>query len=134
MTILNSNGAQRQRAGRHPGWYALLACGVLWTLWASLAPSASLPTVQVWDKLAHAVNYAVLTLLLLAVQAKPRLLLSMLLMVAFGAVIEVVQAQTGYRRGEWLDLLANTVGVVSAAVAWLLSRRLAGHREGSGRP
>ena len=41
--------------------------------------------------------------------------------VAYGAAIELVQIGLGYRSGEWMDLVADAVGV---AVGALLASRL----------
>ena len=41
--------------------------------------------------------------------------------VAYGAAIELVQIQLGYRSGEWMDLVADAVGVAAGA---LLATRL----------
>ena len=36
--------------------------------------------------------------------------------VAYGAAIELVQMQLGYRSGEWMDLVADAVGVAVGAL------------------
>lgn len=105
-------------------WWILLALAVAWTAWASLVPVSALPAVHVWDKLAHAVNYAVLTLLLLSAQPRLAPWLVVAIVLAFGGLIELAQLATGYRNGEWLDMLANLVGVLAGIAAWLLLRRL----------
>lgn len=92
-------------------WRILLVLAIAWTLWASLMPTHALPGVSVWDKLAHAVNYALLTILLMSVVPRLPLWIVATIVSAFGGAIELVQSATGYRSGDWLDMLANLVGV-----------------------
>lgn len=118
--MVKDQAAARQRRV----WQLLLALAVVWTAWASLMPVNALPAVQVWDKLAHAVNYALLAVLLLSAQRRIPPWAVVLVIVAFGGLIELAQMATGYRRGEWLDMLANFVGACAGTLLWWLSRRL----------
>lgn len=104
-------------------WRVLLVLALGWTVWISLVPVNALPAVQIWDKLAHAVNYAFLTLLLLSSQRRLSPWVVMLVVLAFGGAIELAQSATGYRRGEWLDMLANLVGALAGTGCWLLLKR-----------
>lgn len=81
-------------------------------------PAAHLPSTG-WDKANHALAFALLALLGLAAYPAraARVLLGLL---AFGAAIELLQSLTGYRTAEWLDLLADAVGV---AAGWQVARR-----------
>jgi hypothetical protein len=36
----------------------------------------------------------------------------------YGAVIELAQAATGWRQGDWLDWIANALGVAAAYGIW----------------
>lgn len=91
-----------------------------------LMPAAQhLPSTG-WDKANHALAFAVLAVLgLAAYPARGARVLAGLL--AFGALIEVLQSLTGYRSAEWLDLLADAVGL---PIGWQLGRWLGAH----GRP
>jgi VanZ family protein len=92
---------------------------------ASLVPVDLLPqqAATIWDKGQHAFGFAWLALIgLLAYSDKPLTVLPALLV--YGGVIELLQAATGWRYGEWLDFLADGIGVVIGAVLWLLVRRL----------
>lgn len=117
--MVNDQAAVRQRRV----WQALLVLAIAWTAWASLMPVQAMPAVQVWDKLAHAVNYALLAVLLLSAQRRLPPWAVVLVIVAFGGLIELAQMATGYRRGEWLDMLANCIGAVSGTLLWWLVRR-----------
>jgi hypothetical protein len=99
-----------------------------WAFWACVAavlvlalakPGHYLPTTG-WDKANHALAFAVLALL--GALAYPgRLARVLIALLAYGALIEVLQSLTRYRSGEWLDLLADAVGLL---LAWPLARRL----------
>lgn len=114
--MINDRGTVLQRRI----WQATFLLAVAWTVWVSLMPVTSLPPVHVWDKLAHAVNYALLAVLMLSAQRRLPPWAVVLVIVAFGGLIELAQHATGYRNGEWLDMLANLIGACSGAVAWWL--------------
>ncbi len=77
-------------------------------------PTSALPAglFDWWDKAQHALAFAVLSAL--GGFSYPAHRLSVLLgLIAFGAAIEVAQAATGWRYGEWGDLMADAIGVFS---------------------
>ena len=93
---------------------ALLAVAAL-----SVLPADQLPGVgfSIWDKAQHALAFFVLTLL--GIWAYPgRTLAVVISMVAFGVCIELAQWSLGWRQGEWLDLLADILGVAIAIMLW----------------
>lgn len=114
--MLKDHDAERQRNI----WRFLFAAAAVWTAWASLVPVEALPQVNAWDKLVHAINYALLTLLLLPSQSPPRTTVAGSWVFLYGVAIEFAQAATGYRHGEWQDALANLLGVLVAGTAWRL--------------
>lgn len=118
--MLKDHDAERQRNV----WRLLFAIAAVWTAWASLVPVEALPQVNAWDKLVHAINYGLLTLLLLPSQAPPRPAVAGTWVFLYGAAIEFAQAATGYRHGEWEDALANLLGILVAGTAWRLVTRL----------
>ncbi|MDM7942988.1 MAG: VanZ family protein [Hydrogenophaga sp.] len=92
---------------------------------ASLMPVDLLPpqAASIWDKGQHAFGFAWLALLgLLAFEKRPWTVVVGL--VILGGVVELLQAATGWRYGEWLDFLADGVGIVFGATLWLAWRRL----------
>lgn len=92
---------------------------------ASLVPVDLLPqqAATIWDKGQHAFGFGWLTLVgLLAYRHKPWTVIIALLV--YGGVIELLQAATGWRHGEWLDLLADGIGVLIGTALWLVVQRL----------
>lgn len=101
-------------------WMALLVLSVL-----SLMPTGLLPpqVFSLWDKAQHALGFGGLTLLGLLAYPHSGVRLPLLLL-AHGALIEVAQAATGWRYGEWLDLLADALGIgVVTACWWAMTMR-----------
>ena len=98
---------------RHRLWLAAFWLGVLAGITASLWPGPQLP--DPWfpaaDKLQHALAYAVL--FLLGRQAGYRSNWGLpLALLALGVTIELAQgAFTATRSAEWLDALADAVGI-----------------------
>jgi len=86
----------------------------------SLYPLPVLPEVPGSDKSHHLIAYSVLAIPM--VLANPRnLLLYLLLLIIYGGLIEIIQPYVN-RYGEWLDFLANTIGVISTYIAVLIYR------------
>jgi len=93
---------------------------VLGTVFLSLVPVEFLPQAfNWWDKAQHALGFAVLSVLGLVAypNLRWRLPWGMLLL---GGCIELAQTATGWRRGDWLDLLANAVGILVVMTVWRL--------------
>lgn len=106
-----------------------------WVFWAcafailvlSLAPpSTPMPTTG-WDKSNHVLAFA--TLAFFAHQAWPgRISLVMPSLLAYGALIEVLQSFTPDRYAEWSDLWADGLGLLIGEVFARLARWLAAQR------
>lgn len=90
--------------------------------WLALVPAPPRQATLGWDKLNHAVAFAMLAALgaLGFAHARVRIALALL---AYGALIEVLQSFTPTRTAEWLDLLADVLGI---AAGMLLTRVLSG--------
>lgn len=104
-----------------PGFWALLLCVAV----LSLLPTDYLPPpiFSLWDKAQHALAFTALAAL--GLQAYPRRRWQVLAgLLVFGGLIELAQAATGWRHGEWADWLADAVGLaLSLALAAPWQRR-----------
>ena len=114
-------------------WIALCWTGVV--VFFCLTPSNDFPTVEIpyLDKLVHAFFYFVFTILWFLFFKKQvkksnefKLLISSgLFSILFGIGIETIQAKfTTTRSGDFLDVVANTSGVILAFVAVLLTKKV----------
>lgn len=91
-------------------WAALTLCMLMGISALSLYPYDGMPSVPGSDKLHHLVAYAML-MIPVAVR-KPKYWQMMGLgFVAFSGIIELIQPYVN-RFGEWLDLFANTLGLI----------------------
>jgi VanZ family protein len=89
----------------------------------SLWPLENLPTVPGTDKTHHLIAYAAL-MFPVALRKPSGWIVIGLLFVAYSGVIELLQPFVN-RYGEWMDLAANSAGVVGGiAIAGLMNRLL----------
>jgi VanZ family protein len=99
--------------------------GVLTVVGLSLVPGDQLPAAFAWwDKAQHAMGFALLTAMGLLAYTRSRWHVPAGLLM-LGAFIELAQGASGWRTGEWRDLLADAVGIVLALLLW---RRFVGER------
>ena len=104
----------------------LLAC----MLYVSVVPLVTLPAVfsMGWDKGQHIVGFAVLAVAGFVFAPGRRVQVAIGLL-AWGAIIELAQAATGWRHGEWADWLADALGIALALLLvlgvqkWLVMHR-----------
>jgi VanZ family protein len=103
------------------GW--LLAVAIAWL---SLAPPPPEPSVEIPDKLAHFVAYAVLMFwfCFLYRSGKTRAAYGVL-WIGMGIALEFAQGATAYRSYELADMAANALGVLVGALAALSLPRAA---------
>jgi VanZ family protein len=91
---------------------------------ASLTPIDQLPpqVMNVWDKAQHALGFGWLALwgLLAFPQHAKHVAIALLL---WGGVIELLQIATGWRYGEWLDWMADGIGILLIYLPFQLWRR-----------
>src|SRR5690349_20925144 len=108
-----------------PWRLALYAAATLVLSYMALAPTHDVPGVELfWDKLEHGSAWTVLTLAGLVLSTHRRWAIG-LFAIAFGAVIEVLQAIMPYGRdGNLGDWIADVIGVAAAYLLWLVARRL----------
>jgi VanZ family protein len=83
----------------------------------SLMPPQTIEPPLGWDKMHHAVTFAVLAMLGSSAYAerKVQVLLGLL---AYGGLIELLQSLTDYRTAETMDVVADGVGLL---VGWTLT-------------
>jgi VanZ family protein len=98
-------------------WLSLVAVTIL-----SLLPAPYLPeqALQVWDKAQHSLAYAGLVLTGLVGRVGRGTVLAIGLL-GHGVVVEITQGQLAWRRGDVLDWVADSVGVL---VGYLLFRMM----------
>jgi len=113
-------------------WYwvpVALYVGVIYFLSAQSHPEDQLPSFllkDVSDKVLHAVEYGILSLLCYRAfrwaagpaVARQAVVLAILTASAFGLTDEVHQAFVPLRDASWQDWLADTIGAVIGAVSW----------------
>lgn len=102
---------------------AIFAAAVALVLYVSLSPAESLPGTGMSDKIEHALAWAALTGLGLALAPlRWREVAGFCLVLGIG--VELAQATMGLgRQGDWRDFLADAVGVLIAIrVAQLIQR------------
>jgi VanZ family protein len=91
-------------------WLLLSICILLVITTLSLWPLNNLPSVPGTDKTHHLIAYAVLVFPT-ALRKPNRWILLVAFFIFYGGLIELVQPYVN-RYGEWLDMLANTIGVI----------------------
>lgn len=105
-----------KRADRSERWRRpariLFWCATLIVLVLTQTPSSMMPKFifSIWDKAQHALAFGALALL--GTASYPRQRIGVVIgLLAFGGAIEIAQWLTGWRQGDWLDLLADGVGI-----------------------
>lgn len=93
------------------GW-VLVACTVNESLQRHVWKVAE---VLGWDKATHFTGYFLLTTWFAGVARRSRYLVVGLLLIAFGGALEIAQGLMHEgRTADWLDFLANTLGITTA--------------------
>jgi len=78
-----------------------------------LVPSRNLPTVNVSDKIEHALAFALLAFWFGSIVVRHDFLWLALSLLAFGALIELIQGWMGWgREADLLDLRADAIGII----------------------
>jgi VanZ family protein len=108
-----------------PAWHALLAVLVLVIGYLALAPQPPEELSTGWDLMNHALAFAALAFVASIGhrQSAARWAAALLAVLAYGALIEVVQLYVPGRIGEWADLMADLVGIVIGTTAAALVLR-----------
>ena len=95
-------------------WALLTVCLFLIITRLSLWPLDSLPSAPGSDKIHHLIAYAALVFPV-ALRQPNRWMWFVVFFIGYSGLIEVIQPYVN-RYGEWLDMLANTAGVVCGVV------------------
>ncbi len=92
-------------------WYCLGLSMLLGVLVLSLIP---MPNTGVNDKVSHLVVYFLLAGWFgLLAGSRSVLLWTLVAVIAYGGLIELLQAMTPYRHADWADMLANALGALA---------------------
>lgn len=88
-----------------------------------LAPPGSTGTEDwLWDKAAHFIGFGLILWSFGVMFRRLARIAAAVLAVALGAAVEVIQGYVG-RNPSWADLFANTLGVATALLIWVVWRR-----------
>ena len=100
-------------------FFRLASIAVLIAIWIlSFLPGSGMPDVPGSDKWHHALAYFACMFFWGQCYLAPAQRLKLaIIFILMGALIECLQGLTDYRSFEWLDMLADAVGVV---LAWLV--------------
>jgi len=104
-------------------WSAIGIAMLVAVAFVSLMPA---PDVGVNDKLSHLLTYFLLAGWF-GLLARNRIILgwTIVALIAYGMIIELLQGQSGYRFAEWGDVIANSMGcLVGATLYFTPLRRL----------
>ena len=117
-------------------WFSIYP-SLIWVLIifvGSILPSSNIQDIEVSDKLIHFVFYAVFSFLLFLFSHNVNFGLDTLIKkwtfvltigTLFGFIIEWIQyALIPSRSGEWLDILANTIGLIAILSSTYLLKRI----------
>ena len=97
-------------------YWALLTLAILVAItFLSLWPLSELPPVPGTDKIHHFIAYGLL-MLPTALRKPNHWRLYALFFIAYSGMIELIQPYVN-RYGEWMDMFANTAGVICVIVA-----------------
>lgn len=102
-------------------WVVLALIQLVAVTALSLWPLQHLPSVPGTDKTQHLIAYAAL-MFPVAMRKPDNWLMLAILIIAYSGGIELIQPYVN-RYAEWLDLAANSIGVISGVVAAELMKR-----------
>ena len=99
--------------------WAFAVCLVVVLVYALMPPEVIGPPIG-WDKMNHAMTFAMLTMV--GFSAYPERKVQVLLgLLAYGVLIELLQSLTDFRSAEALDVVADGVGIL---VGWTFTHLL----------
>ncbi|MDB5458223.1 MAG: hypothetical protein JWP92_3808 [Caulobacter sp.] len=106
-----------------PGFLALFLFACLVSLWGALSPGDATPGLLPWDKAQHFLVFYVLAGMASLALPASRLWRLGLAVLAFGGLIELLQAlPIIHRDAEWADLAADAAGIALAYGPMIVGR------------
>jgi VanZ family protein len=112
------------RASSVRWWRAALALLLGVITWLALTPAPPRQADLGWDKLNHLAAFATLAVVAMLGRSGSYGRVGAALL-AYGALIEVLQSYTPTRSGEWADLLADGLGIALGMLLVAIWMRLA---------
>lgn len=107
------------------GWLVLTV--VLWGTLTPEPPQFISPPVPQFDKFEHFGAFLFLNAWFIAAQPRRRWWLFAVVFILLGGLIEIIQAWSGFRDGDWFDWAADSAGVLLGAwwpSIWLARQHL----------
>ncbi|MCP4766870.1 MAG: VanZ family protein [Gammaproteobacteria bacterium] len=102
-------------------WYTLGAMMLIAIAVVSLIP---IPDIGVGDKVSHLLTYFLLAgWFAMLARDRPVLCWILAALIAYGALLELLQGQTGYRYAEWGDVVANSTGALAGVALYFTPLR-----------
>ncbi|MDC1286590.1 VanZ family protein [Gammaproteobacteria bacterium] len=97
-------------------WTAIGVAMLVVVAFVSLMPA---PGVGVNDKVSHLLTYCLLAGWFgLLARNQAILVWTIVALIGYGMIIELLQGQTGYRFAEWSDVFANSIGCLLGATLY----------------
>ncbi len=115
------------RAGGRAWGIAATILAVL-IAFVSLLPPRGTPGVEIADlgevlaTVGHALAYAALAAVAVLAQRRARPALTLVGVVAYGALLEIAQGALGLRSFQWTDIAANAIGALAGILVVLVLR------------
>lgn len=91
---------------------AVLVAAMSPAIWLFESRSSALLWFQNADKWLHGATFIVLSIWFSGLVERRRYWLIALGLLLFGFVLEFCQLQVGYRTADWIDIVANTAGII----------------------
>jgi len=103
---------------KYKSFWVLVGCAlVAYVVYSSLTPSPIKIDINYFDKYAHTFGYFVLMGWFMQIyHSKNTFIICALAFIFMGVGLEFVQGMTGYRHFDINDMLANSLGVLLAAI------------------
>lgn len=112
-------------------WKSFFTAGIIAYGCLLRKPLFTLPPIEDGDKWIHCLTFMLFTLVLLwdcqnaKIQAWKKWIVVITIPIVYGGLIELLQEHFFYpRTGEWMDWLADCIGVIMAVFTWIIGQKL----------